>query len=147
MIRITFVTLLYSFRNQFVSELVRPLACLSRLVVILLLLFIYLFYLFFFFFKLSIPYIGSIDKCHTSAFNALIISILSLVLLTRNYSANVSNSRFVWANGRASRIGRTIPVRSIGRVPLLEALPSLPLDIWKSRQSFRNKIPEAANET
>ena len=40
-----------------------------------------------------------------------------------------------------------IPVRSIGRLPLLEALPSLPLDIWKSRQSFRNKMAEAANET
>ena len=56
-------------------------------------------------------------------------------------------SRFVWANGRAAGIGRTIPVCSIGRLPLLEALPSLPLDIWKSRQSFRNKMAEAANET
>ena len=38
-------------------------------------------------------------------------------------------SRFIWANGRAAGIGRTIPVHSIGRLPLLEALPSLPLDI------------------
>ena len=48
-------------------------------------------------------------------------------------------SRFVWANGRAAGIGRTIPVRLIGRLSLLEALLSLPLDIWKSQQSFRNK--------
>ena len=58
-----------------------------------------------------------------------------------------THSRFVWANGRAAGIGRTIPVRSIGRLPFLEALPSLPLDIWKSWHSFRNKIAEAANET
>ena len=56
-------------------------------------------------------------------------------------------SRFIWANGRAAGIGRTIPVRSIGRLPLLEALPSLPLDIWKRWQSFRNKMVEAGNET
>ena len=56
-------------------------------------------------------------------------------------------SRFVWANGRAAGIGRTIPVRSIGRLPLFEALPSFPLDIWKSRESFQNKMAEAGNET
>ena len=56
-------------------------------------------------------------------------------------------SQFVWANGRAARIGRTIPVRSIGLLLLLEALLSLPLDIWKSWQSFQNKMAEAANKT
>ena len=60
---------------------------------------------------------------------------------------NVSNSRFVWANGRAAGIGITIPVCSIGRLPLLEPLPSLPNIEWKRRQSFRNKMAEAANET
>ena len=57
-----------------------------------------------------------------------------------------TNSRFVWPNGRAARIGRAIPVCSIGRFPILEALPSLLLDIWQGRQSFRNKMAEAANE-
>ena len=56
-------------------------------------------------------------------------------------------SRFVWANGRAAGIGITIPVCSIGRLPLLEPLPSLPNIEWKRRQSFRNKMAEAANET
>ena len=56
-------------------------------------------------------------------------------------------SRLVWANGRAAGIRRTIPVRSIWRLPLLEALPSLPLLIWKSRQSFQNKMAEAVIET
>ena len=55
--------------------------------------------------------------------------------------------RFVWANGRAAGIGITIPVCSIGRLPLLEPLPSLPNIEWKRRQSFRNKMAEAANET
>ena len=41
-----------------------------------------------------------------------------------------SFSRFVWAYGRAARIGRAILVCSIGCLPILEALPSLPLDIW-----------------
>ena len=59
----------------------------------------------------------------------------------------MSNSRFVWANGRAAGIGITIPVCSIGRLPLLEPLPSLPNIEWKRRQSFRNKMAEAANET
>ena len=58
-----------------------------------------------------------------------------------------SNSRFVWANGRAAGIGITIPVCSIGHLPLLEPLPSLPNIEWKRRQSFRNKMAEAANET
>ena len=56
-------------------------------------------------------------------------------------------SRFVWANGRAAGIGITIPVCSIGRLPLLEPLPSLPNIEWKRRQSFRNKMAEAASET
>ena len=55
-------------------------------------------------------------------------------------------SWFVWANGRVARIGRAIPVCSIGRLPILEALLSLPCDIWQSCQSFRNKMAEAANE-
>ena len=59
----------------------------------------------------------------------------------------MSFSRFVWANGRAAGIGITIPVCSIGRLPLLEPLPSLPNIEWKRRQSFRNKMAEAANET
>ena len=58
-----------------------------------------------------------------------------------------NNSRFVWANGRAAGIGITIPVCSIGRLPLLEPLPSLPNIEWKRRQNFRNKMAEAANET
>ena len=58
-----------------------------------------------------------------------------------------TGSRFVWANGRAAGIGITIPVCSIGRLPLLEPLPSLPNIEWKRRQSFRNKMAEAANET
>ena len=37
---------------------------------------------------------------------------------------------FVWANGRAARIGRAIPMFSIGCLPVLEALMSLLLDIW-----------------
>ena len=57
------------------------------------------------------------------------------------------NSRFVWANGRAAGIGITIPVCSIGRLLLLEPLLSLPNIEWKRRQSFRNKMAEAANET
>ena len=60
---------------------------------------------------------------------------------------SLSNSRFVWAKIRAAGNRRTIPVRSIGGLPLLEALPSLPLDIWKSRQSSQNKMGKAANET
>ena len=56
-------------------------------------------------------------------------------------------SRFVWANGRAAGIGITIPVCSTGRLPLLEPLPSLPNIEWKRRQSFRNKMAEAANKT
>ena len=62
-------------------------------------------------------------------------------------NTRLSYSRFVWANGRAARIGITIPVCSIGRLPLLEPLPSLPNIEWKRRQSFRNKMAEAANET
>ena len=61
--------------------------------------------------------------------------------------SQVTCSRFVWANGRAAGIGITIPVCSIGRLPLLEPLPSLPNIEWKRRQSFRNKMAEAANET
>ena len=57
------------------------------------------------------------------------------------------SSRFIWANGRAAGIGITIPVCSIGRLPLLEPLPSLPNIEWKRQQSFRYKMAEAANET
>ena len=60
--------------------------------------------------------------------------------------SRLSYSRFVWANGRAARIGRAIPVCSDGRLLFLEALPSLPLDIWQSQQTFGNKKAEAANE-
>ena len=56
------------------------------------------------------------------------------------------SSRFVWTNSRAARIGRTILVSSIGGLSLLEALLSLPLDIWRSQQNFRKKMEEAANE-
>ena len=52
-----------------------------------------------------------------------------------------------WASGRAAKVGRAILVCLIGHLPLLEALPSLPRDIWKRRQKFRNKMAEAANET
>ena len=38
-------------------------------------------------------------------------------------------SRFIWTSGRAARIGRIITVHLIGRLPLSEALPSLPLVI------------------
>ena len=38
-----------------------------------------------------------------------------------NISTTVTDRRFVWANGRAAGIGRTIPVRSIGRLPLLRS--------------------------
>ena len=54
-------------------------------------------------------------------------------------------SRFVWANGGAARIGKAIPVCSIGCLPILETLPSLPLDIWQIQQRFRNKMAEAGN--
>ena len=49
--------------NLFVPELVRLLACSS-----------YNYYLFIYF-TLFIPYIDSLDKCHSSAFNSLILSI------------------------------------------------------------------------
>ena len=52
-------TWMCSSRNQFVPEPVRPMTFLSRLV-------LHILSFFFFFFKLSS------DKCHTSAFNALI---------------------------------------------------------------------------
>ena len=51
-----------------------------------------------------------------------------------------------WDNGRAARIGRAILVCSIGHLPILEALPSLPPVIWQSRQRFRNKMVDAANK-
>ena len=72
----------------------------------------------------------------------------SFLFHRRNFhDGHLSNSRFVWANGRAAGIGITIPVCSIGRLPLLEPLLSLPNIEWKRRQSFRNKMAEAANET
>ena len=51
--------------NQFVPEIVSPLPCSSGLVRHKLL-FVYLF-------KELISFIGSLDKCHTSVFNALIL--------------------------------------------------------------------------
>ena len=64
MIYTTFVTNMSSSLNQFVPELARSLACLSCN-----------YYLGCFFFSKSlIPYIGSLDKCLTSTFNALIFS-------------------------------------------------------------------------
>ena len=61
---------LCSSRNLFVPELVRPLACSPRLVFYVL------------FFKLSIPYIGSLDKSHTGAFNALIQQVVTFTFQT-----------------------------------------------------------------
>ena len=55
------VTCMCSSRTQSIPELVRP--CSSTLVLRILLCS---------FLKLSIPFIGSLDKCHSSAFNALI---------------------------------------------------------------------------
>ena len=50
--------------NQFVPEIVSPLPCSSGLVRHRL--------LFVYFFKELISFIGSLDKCHTSVFNALV---------------------------------------------------------------------------
>ena len=71
---------------------------------------------------------------------------LSLTIWSHRYARCIFPSRFVWANGRAARIGRTIPVCPIGRLPILEALSSLPPDIWQSRQRFRNNMAGAANK-
>ena len=87
-----------------------------------------------------IPEIRSID------FSIPISSVSSILFLVEPKRTG-QFSRFVWANGRAAGIGITIPVCSIGRLPLLEPLPSLPNIEWKRRQSFRNKMAEAANET
>ena len=38
----------------------------------------------------------------------------------QNHLINLPNSQFVWANSRADRIGRAIPVCSIGRLPILK---------------------------
>ena len=51
--------------NQFVPKIVSALPCLSRLVRYTL--------LFVYFFKELISFIGSLDKCHTSVFNTLIL--------------------------------------------------------------------------
>ena len=61
----TFVTCWSSSPNQFVPGIVSPLPCLSVLVRNIL--------LFVYFFEEVISFIGSIDKCHTSFFKALII--------------------------------------------------------------------------
>ena len=58
----------------------------------------------------------------------------------------ITLSRFVWANGSAARIQKAIPVCSIGRLPILEALLSHPLNIWQIRQRFQNKMAEAVNK-
>ena len=65
MIRKPFVT--SSSPNQFVQEIVSPLPCSSVLVRHILLFF------FFFFYKELVSFMASLDKCHTSVFNALII--------------------------------------------------------------------------
>ena len=54
-------------------------------------------------------------------------------LMAENNINFETDSRFVWANGRAARIGRTIPVCSIERLPLLEALSFLPNIEWQRR--------------
>ena len=64
MIHQAFVTRQSSSPNQFVPEVVSPLLSSSGLVHHILL-FVYLF-------KELISFIGSLDKCHTSVFNALI---------------------------------------------------------------------------
>ena len=81
----------------------------------------------------------------TTTLERILFSSMVMVFLVQIPSE--SYSRFVWANGRAAGIGITIPVCSIGRLPLLEPLPSLPYIEWKRQQSFRNKMAEAANET
>ena len=68
------------------------------------------------------------------------------IWVSLSYLQSLLLAGFFWANGRAAGIGITIPVCSIGRLPLLEPLPSLPNIEWKRRQSFRNKMAEAANE-
>ena len=56
--------------NQFVPEIVSPLPC-SPALVRLTLLIVY-------FFKELISFIGSLDKCHTSVFIALILAMLEV---------------------------------------------------------------------
>ena len=53
--------------NQFVPEIVSPLPCLPALVLQTLLIV--------YFFKDLISFIGSLDKCYTSVFNALILCL------------------------------------------------------------------------
>ena len=65
--------------NQFVPEIVTPLPCLPALVHHTLL-FVYLF-------KELISFIGSLDKCHTSIFKALIL-YCELILLTLSQTTN-----------------------------------------------------------
>ena len=55
--------------NQFIPEIVCPLPCLPKLVCHTLLIV--------YFFKELISFIGSLDKCQTSVFNALIISFIA----------------------------------------------------------------------
>ena len=68
MIHTTFVICPYSSQNEFVPQLLRPLGFSSGLVRHILLLVNFI--------KLMIPDIGSIDKCHTIAFNAIIRNVL-----------------------------------------------------------------------
>ena len=67
--------------NQFVPEIVSPLPCSPALVRHTLLIV--------YFFKKLISFIGSLDKCHTSVFNALIILLL---LVTKDIQRNVYDS-------------------------------------------------------
>ena len=56
---------------------------------------------------------GGLDKCTCKGKGCY----LNLGSLFTTHSQEHSCSRFVWANGRAAGIGRTVPVRSIGRLP------------------------------
>ena len=64
MVHQPFVTRWSSSTNQFVPVIVSPMPCSSELVRHAL--------LFAYFFSLLISFIGSLDECHTSVFNALI---------------------------------------------------------------------------
>ena len=57
--------------NQFVPEIVSPLPCSPALVRHTLLIV--------YFFKKLISFIGSLDKCHTSVFNALIYRVITVI--------------------------------------------------------------------
>ena len=68
--------------NQFVPEIVSPLPCSPALVHHTLLIF---------FFKEPISFIGSLDKCHTSVFNALILFVLTSVHHFNHYRLSINS--------------------------------------------------------